>query len=183
MDFIDVLRFLLEIYQKEKVDFAFIGGFALQAAGVTRATSDVDFLILSQDMGKIKPLLIEKGYKLVHESKDSVHFLGETPSLGRLDFLLAHRKYALEMLKRAHMKEGFGGQFKFKVIVPEDIIGLKIQAIANSAHRREKDMPDIKSLLRLHRDKMDMELVREYYQIFDMEPELDKLLKEVSDEA
>jgi hypothetical protein len=180
MDFVTVLQFLFTSFKKEEVDFAFIGGFALQAAGVTRATQDVDFLILAQDAAKIKKTMLAGGYELLHESQDTLNFLGKRPEMGRVDFILAHRKHALEMLKRARIREGFGGRYLFKVLIPEDLIGLKVQAIANSPHRREKDIPDIRALLNLHRTTMDMELVRDYFQIFEMEPELEKLVVEAS---
>jgi hypothetical protein len=177
MDFIAVLDFLLGVFEREKVDFAFIGGFALQAAGVSRATKDLDFMVLAEDGARIKPIMTERGYELLTETPEFLCFIGKTPALGRVDFLLAHRKYSLEMLKNALSVEGFGGKYRYKVVRPEDIIGLKVQAIANDPQRRLQDWPDIQKLLEVHREKMNMVLVRKYFEIFGMEAELDSLLK------
>lgn len=52
MNFALILKFLIENFTREKIDFALIGGFALQAAGVTRITQDIDLLVLSEDSSK-----------------------------------------------------------------------------------------------------------------------------------
>ena len=46
MDFIFVFEYVLKEFQKENIDFAIIGGFALQAHGLARATQDIDFLVV-----------------------------------------------------------------------------------------------------------------------------------------
>jgi hypothetical protein len=59
------------------------------------------------------------------------------------------------------------------------LIGLKIQAIYNDPQNRYLiDGPDIQKLLVLHRDKMDMNLVREYFRIFDKEALLDEWISD-----
>ena len=66
-----------------------------------------------------------------------------------------------------------------KVVVPEDLIGLKLQALANSPDR-DQDRLDIKELLRLHRSRMDMTRVRDYFKIFGKEAELDALVDDLA---
>ena len=51
------------------------------------------------------------------------------------------------MLERAVEREIFDSTIKIKVLRPEDIIGLKLQAMNNDAERKEHDMQDIKSLM------------------------------------
>ncbi|MBU4377356.1 MAG: nucleotidyltransferase, partial [Candidatus Omnitrophica bacterium] len=128
MDFALIFKFLIENLTRKKIDFALIGGFALQAVGVTRTTRDIDLLILSENSPEIKNLMLKHGYQLLHESEDVMNFAGKKFELGRVDFLLAHRKYSIEMLKRADDKPVFGGKFKIKVLKIEDQIGLKVQA-------------------------------------------------------
>lgn len=181
MDFVAVIEFLVSQFQQQKIDFAFIGGFGLQSAGVARSTVDIDMLVLAADAQKVKEIMRAKGYELLHESPEILNFLSQQPQWGRVDFLLAHRQYALTMLKRAKSVEAFGGLRTFKVAAPEDLIGLKVQAVANTPERRDKDMADIRQLLDLRRKTMDMNLVREYFQIFEMEAELDRILKEFPD--
>lgn len=179
MDFILVFKFLLETFQREKIDFALIGGFALQASGVTRTTRDIDLLILSENSRKIKDIMLKHGYKLIHESEDVLNFLSDKIELGRVDFLLAHRKYAIQMLKRAEEKEVIGKEFKIKVLRVEDQIGLKVQSSSNDPQRLHQDMADIEWLIKNNYPKLDIELLREYFRLFDRERELHKIIEEI----
>lgn len=179
MNFILVFKFLLETFKRERADFALIGGFALQAAGITRTTRDIDLLILSENAQKIKDILLRRGYNLIHESEDVLNFSGKKQELGRIDFLLAHRKYTKRMLSRAEEKEAFGGRFKVKVLKAEDLIGLKVQAIANDPGRLNQDMADIKLLIKNNYSTLDMNLLGEYFALFGKEKELASIIKEV----
>lgn len=177
MDFILVFKYLLENFQREKIDFVLIGGFALQAAGITRTTRDIDLLILSEDKEKIKSIMLKAGYKLLHESEEVLNFFSEKIELGKVDFLLAHRKYAIMMLKRAEEKEIFSGKFKIKVIKTEDLIGLKVQSSSNDPTRLPQDMADIELLIKNHFPQLDKSLLREYFRLFNREAELDKIIR------
>ncbi len=179
MDFAGVFAFLIEAFKRENIDFALIGGFALQAVGLTRTTKDIDLLILSDSAEKVKSILLKKGYDLVHESEDVFNFVSKDSELGRIDFLLAHRKYALEMLKRAQEMPVLGGKFKAKVLKIEDLIGLKVQATSNDPQRISQDLVDIKVLIRDNRDSLDMSRIKEYFKLFDRKKELDKIIEEI----
>ena len=177
MYFISVFKFLIENLEREKIDFAIIGGFALQASGIPRATFDIDLLILSEYSNKIKDIMIRHGYELMHESEEVLNFHSKKPELGRVDFILAHRKYSMEMLKRAEKAEIFDGKFKIKVIRPEDQIGLKVQSSSNDPQRLHKDMADIEMLIKNNYPHLDIDLLREYFKLFEREKELDEILK------
>lgn len=180
MDFDLVFKNILESFQKEKVNFAIIGGFALQASGMTnRVTQDIDMLVLIDDQNKVKKIMLSQGFELRYESKDVMNFFGIVPILGRVDFIIAHRKYAIDMLKKAVEKDILDGKFKVKVITIEDQIGFKVQSSTNDRERYEKDMMDIKWLLKSNYPNLNIELVREYFRIFKRESELDKILTEV----
>ena len=181
MDFEKVFTFLLKNFEKYKIHYALMGGFALHAAGYTRATRDIDILILKEDMPKVKNLLLSVGYEVIHESEDVLNFQGMLKELGQIDFLLAHRRYARNMLKRAQECGILKKEFKIKVLIPEDIIGLKIQAMANDPKRHSQDWADIEKILTLHKNKLDKKLLREYFSLFDREKELDKLLQRMND--
>jgi len=76
---------------------------------------------------------------------------------------------------RAVKKPIFIDEFEVKTILPDDLIGLKIQAISNDPKNRYPvDAPDIQKLIMLHREKMDMILVREYFRLFKKEGLLDE---------
>ena len=180
MDFEIVSKLILDSFKKSNVRFALIGGFALHVSGITRATKDIDFLVNKEDMPKVKKLMKEFGYDLIHESEDVSNFWGNLSSLGAIDFLHAHRSYALAMLERAKMKDILNGQFSVKVVIPEDLIGLKVQAIANDIKRYQQDMVDIQSILEVHYKKLDMTLIEEYFNLFGKKDELERILQELN---
>ncbi|MBI5024458.1 MAG: nucleotidyltransferase family protein [Candidatus Omnitrophica bacterium] len=107
MDFAKVLTFLLENFKKHGVRYALMGGFALHAAGYSRAARDIDILILKEDMPKVRKLLLSIGYEVLHESEDIVNFKGALKELGQIDFLLAHRSYTKNMCYRFFKSEEF----------------------------------------------------------------------------
>jgi hypothetical protein len=176
MDFEAVFKLLLENFQKGKIDFALIGGFALTSAGYLRATEDIDFLVAKEDMTKVKNLMLSYGYELLHEDENVSNFLGKTRELGKVDFLHAHRKYARAMLERAQSKEILNGKFEVKVAIPEDLIGLKVQSSSNDPDRYHRDMADIESLIRANYKNLDVDLVKEYFELFDRSDELKQIL-------
>jgi len=179
MNFALIFKFLVENLTREKIDFALMGGFALQAAGVIRTTRDIDLLILSKDSLKIKEIMIKHKYKLLHESEDVLNFAGENFELGRVDFLLAHRKYTLEMLKKAAEESVFDGKFKVKVLRVEDQIGLKVQASSNNPKRAHQDIADVRALIESNYSKLDIALIKEYFSLFKREKDLETILKEI----
>lgn len=179
MDFEAVFKLLIENFQKNNINFAIIGGFALAAAGYTRATKDIDFIVAKEDMPKIKKFMLSYGYDLAYESEDVCNFLGKMKELGRVDFLLAHRTYAKAMLKRAENKGILNGKFNVKVIKPEDLIGLKVQSSSNQPERYHQDMADIESIMQVNYKNLNINLIREYFKLFERESELDQILEKL----
>lgn len=66
------------------------------------------------------------------------------------------------------------------VIRDEELIGLKVQALANQSSR-SRDLDDIRELLRSQRGRLKMQEVREYFALFDRSELLDELLSEIQD--
>lgn len=181
MDFEAVSKLLFTQFKSQNIRFALIGGFALHLAGITRATKDMDFLVRKEDMPKVKELMLTHGYELIHESEDVSNFWSPVKPLGNVDFLHAHRRYAMAMIDRATESEILDGQFKIKVVLPEDIIGLKLQAMVNDPRRALQDMSDIRGIIEINRAKLNMNLVREYFELFGQEAELKKILESLHD--
>ena len=72
-------------------------------------------------------------------------------------------------------------ELRFRTILPEDLIGLKIQAISNDpANRFSVDSPDIQRILQIKIDEIDMELVRMYFELFSKEDLLDEWLDKIN---
>lgn len=153
------------VLEKNGVDHALIGGFALAAYGHHRATVDIDFLADGQKKDLIKTALLSKGFVLNFESDEVLQFSGP----GFIDILLANRPLSQQMLKEAILNQELG----VYIVRAEDIIGLKIQAYKNDPSRELQDKADIQKLLQL--PKLDMNLVKTYADLFQEWNEIEKL--------
>ena len=179
MDFKHTFEIITHSFKKENLKYAIIGGFALEAAGVIRATMDIDLLVLASDKNIIKSVMISNDYELVFESKEVITFIGSNDSLGRVDFLLAHRKYTLAMLERAQKRSVLQGQTEIYVVEPEDLIGLKIQAVANDQQRFIQDMVDIQMILNKKSESLNFDRIKEYFELFDKLDDYNKLIDDM----
>jgi len=177
MDFKSVLSLLLNKFSEENINYALIGGFALGLWGVGKTTVDIDFLVPREDMNEIDGIMREAGYECKYSSENVSQYISPLKVFGEVDFLHAFREASLEMLKRAEQKEIFDEPLKINVLKPEDLIGLKLQAIKNNPQRSQNDMADIESLMNIHARILDLTLLRKYFQIFDMEDLYIKLTK------
>jgi hypothetical protein len=83
------------------------------------------------------------------------------------------------MLTRARVHTPSGTRIKLPVVDAEGIIGLKVQAMSNNPARRDRERDDIRELLTLHGSKVDLALLREYYRAFELEAELEEMLREI----
>jgi predicted nucleotidyltransferase len=181
MNFKKVLKTVIGRLQKKGIDFALSGGLALTTLEIFRFTKDIDLIIPEECKGDIEKIMTDLGYEKQDFSNDEIlSFWSPLKIFGQVDFLLAKRKYTRAMLKRARKIPIFDGTLEVKTLLAEDLIGLKIQALVNDPENRFLvDAPDIQRILHLHKDKMDMGLVREYFQLFNKEALLDEWLATV----
>lgn len=154
---------------------ALIGGLALAAHQVVRATRDVDFLADADDADRLHGILLGLGYRCVHRSEDAANYLRDDEGL---DLLYAHRPVARRLLAEATERTTVMGPLR--VISAEGLIGFKLQALINNPSR-SRDLEDIRALLRAQRGRLNMGEVREYFAMFDREEMLDGLLDEITD--
>lgn len=154
---------------------ALIGGLALAAHQVVRATRDVDFLADAHDADRLHEILLALGYRCVHRSEDAANYLRDDEGL---DLLYAHRPIARRLLSEAIERESVMGPLR--VVSAEGLIGFKLQALVNNPSR-SRDLEDIRALLRAQRGHLNMAEVREYFVMFDRAEMLDGLLDEIAD--
>ncbi len=176
-----VLKILMEKLCAAGIDFVLSGGLALSTMEVSRFTRDIDFIIREEDKEKVEAIMTELGYERQAFSTDEiVSYWSPLEVFGQIDFLVARRTYTRAMMQNADVRPVFDGRLHVNTVRPEDLIGLKVQAICNDPeHRYLIDKPDIQRLLKLHRKKLDMDLVREYFRVFDKEDLLDEWLREI----
>jgi hypothetical protein len=168
MELEKVLEILISEFNKKDVHYAVIGAYALGLWGVPRATVDLDFLVHRDDMGKVEAIMRGLDYEKRYGSENVSQFVSPLKIFGEVDFLHAFRQISTKMLGRAIEKVIFGGKLAVKVLCPEDIIGLKVQAIANDPQRKQRDFEDMKQLARECHEDLDWNVLAEYFTLFDM---------------
>lgn len=144
--------------------------------GVGKTTIDLDFLVNRDDMEKVDNMMKELDYECINKSENVSQYVSHLKVFGEVDFLHAFREASLEMLQRAEEKEIFGNM-RIKVLKPEDIIGLKFQAIKNNPSRKQTDMDDIEQIISIHRDNLDWSLIKKYSKILEIEELYKKIRK------
>lgn len=164
------LREISHALDEAGIDYALIGGVAVNSHGYVRATHDLDILSAIQDEQRLHALLMALGYETLDRRQDiSSYVRGPL----RLDIVHAHRPDALEMLGSA--SDARYADIPIRVISLEGLIGLKVQAF-NDDPRRLRDLDDIMQLVRINRVDLDVAKVRAYFKLFDRETLLDDIL-------
>lgn len=179
MDFQFVLGNVIDGFERVKIRYALMGGFAMGALGAPRATKDLDFLVCRDDLEKLHLLLTSLKYKRIFYSENVSQYEGESIIWGCLDFIHAFRQLGLEMLDRAIEKPIMAGRRMVRILRPEDVIGLKVQAMANTPKRKTRETADIEELIEAHPKDLDWDRVEYFYGLFGLEKELKELKEHV----
>jgi hypothetical protein len=153
---------------------ALIGGFALPYHGVRRATGDIDFLIDHHGDEHLHQALVGHGFTSLHRSPDAANYRVSSPYVP-VDVLYARRAPTIAMLERA---KPLRGAPDIPVIDVEGLIGLKLQAMTNNPARSRHDSADIVELLTYNLHSLDLNLLEQYFGLFDRKDELERFLQE-----
>ena len=157
MDLNRTLNSISRALSSAGIDHALIGGFALAAYGVVRATVDIDLLVDGRMKSKAKAACLKSGFSIVNETGEVLQLSGA----GQVDMVFANREPTQKMLVRASVKL----DFPIKIVLPEDLIGLKIQAYRNDPTREYQDKADIHALMKAN-PGLDLNIVRGYADLF-----------------
>jgi hypothetical protein len=148
---------------------ALIGGLAVVAHQVVRATQDVDFLLQAEAADKVHEALLKLGYQCLYRSENAANYVRNTEGL---DLLYAHRPLARRLLNQASERDTPMGCLR--VVSVEGLMAFKLQAYVNDATRM-RDLDDIRALVQIHRASLDMVQLREYFALFNQQELLDEL--------
>lgn len=177
MDLYQCISQLIARLDQAELRYAVIGGMAMALRGVQRATFDLDFLLMLDDLPAARAVLVAEGYDCVYQSENVSHFQKAGGGLARVDVLHAFRGPSLSMLSRAE-RLPLGESCVLPVVQLEDLIGLKVQAATNDPWRAPGDWSDIGRLL-IHAAEtarpLDWALVQDYLAIFRCEAKLPEL--------
>lgn len=166
----DQIHEALTMFARSGTEPALIGGLAVAAHQVVRATKDVDFLVAAEAAEKVHDALLNLGYQCLYRSENAANYVRGTEGL---DLLYAHRPLARRLLAQATPRETPMG--RLRVISVEGLIGFKLQGFTNDA-TRTRDLDDIRALMQRHRASLDMTELREYFALFNKLDLLNELL-------
>lgn len=164
------LREALSMFAEQGAHPALIGGLAVVAHEVVRATKDVDFLLEAEAADRVHEALLGLGYQCLYRSRDAANYIRGTEGL---DLLYAHRPLARRLLAQALDRDTPMG--RLRVIGLEGLIGFKLQGWVNDP-TRTRDLEDIRALMHRHRLSLNHEELREYFALFQRQELLDELL-------
>ena len=87
-------------------------------------------------------------------------------------------RFIIDDFNRENVRYGLIGGFAMgawgimkstiRVILPEDIIGLKVQAAVNEASRESLEYSDIQLITERFREKLNWVLLKDYFELFNM---------------
>jgi hypothetical protein len=164
------IREALSMFERSGTAPALIGGLAVVAHQVVRATQDVDFLLEAEAADRVHIALLDLGYTCLYRSQDAANYVRNSEGL---DLLYAHRPLARRLLAQASARETPMG--RMRIISIEGLIGFKLQGNVNDS-ARTRDLDDIRALLKIHRASLNMDELREYFALFDKLELLNELL-------
>ncbi len=168
MDLKKISEILVRTFEEREVRYALIGGLALGLWGIRRPTENLNFLVHRDNLDEVDRIMLGLEYEPLMRSENCSRYTSPLAAFGEVDFLHAFRPASLEMLDRARQVEAFDGALTIRVVLPEDLIGLKVQALANDARRRSSDLADIEAILDVHGQTLDWEKIRAYFAIFEL---------------
>jgi len=136
---------------------------------------DLDFLVQRDDLHKLHRVLTTLGYQRYVQTENVSQYRHADGLWGSLDIVHAFRKAALGMLARAKNHPIFGGTQEVRVVNPEDVIGLKVQAMVNDPDRRAQEIADIERIMEQYGQRLDWQRVEEFYELFDLADDAKRL--------
>jgi hypothetical protein len=174
LDFADVLGKVAAFFEREKQPFAVIGAFGLHAYGLSRATTDLDFVTDFAVQAALVPYLESIGYETLHVSTGYSNHLHPVSALGRLDFVYVSGETSRQLFGSARIMTILEG---ILLAVPraEHLAAMKIQAMKNDPQRTFQEMADILFLLRL--PDIDRNEIRGYFEKQGMIDKYDEICK------
>lgn len=162
-DFAKTLRMLLDFFRQNGLDYALIGGFALNAYGLARNTDDIDFLLRNRDAGKVIEFLESIGYETLNRSAAFSNHEHPLAGFSRIDFLYVDGQTADTLFDEVR-EFSILGNYKAPVVKPEHLIALKLFSMSANPSRAALDQEDLIHLLR--QEGLDREEIRSYFQKF-----------------
>jgi hypothetical protein len=141
-----VLQLLMQISEKSHIPLLVIGGYALQAYGVTRQTLDVDVLISETNAREMDAALLHVGYSQVARSEIFARYRHPSIVLADVDILYVDSETARKMSQQA--KPCTMAETSCLVPALSHLVAMKLHAMRTNPQREPRDFADIVELVR-----------------------------------
>lgn len=151
---------------------ALIGGLALHAYGISRATFDLDLVTVREAQDSLVRFLETEGYETLYRSEGFSNHLGRGPEGDRLDFVYVDPETSRKLFPACQPRLELGSRTAL-VPRPEHLVAMKVQAMKNDPKRALQDMADVQELLRL--PGVDLEEARGYFMRAGLHEEFDAI--------
>jgi len=151
---------------------AVVGGLALHAHGITRATFDLDLVTEAAAQTGLIGFLENEGYQTLHRSAAYSNHLHADPARGRLDLIYVDPETSRRLFSGCRPRLALGARTAL-VPRPEHLVAMKVQAIRNDRTRALQDLADVLSLLRL--PEVDRTEARGYFERAGLTEEWDEV--------
>lgn len=166
MDLPTATKLPFEFFANQNRKFAIVGGYALLAHGIQRATFDLDLLTTVDLQERFIDFLEENGYETLHRSTGFSNHLHPNLQLGRLDIVYVDDQTATKIFQDSTVREIFPS-ISALVPKPGHLIAMKVRAIKNDPVRQLQDLADIQKLA--HLPNVDRTEVHDYFKALDLE--------------
>lgn len=176
MNFSRVIDELAGFLDRENVRFALAGAFALHAYGLSRATSDLDFVTEAHVRRSLVAFLESLGYETLYSSPGYSNHLHPEAGMGRVDLIYVEGETARKLFESPGASLRLGGH-DLSVPRPEHIAAMKVHAMKNDPGRTLQEMADIRFLLQL--DGVDETEIRDYFERAGLREKFDEIKRSI----
>jgi hypothetical protein len=176
MNFPKVIHEIAGFMHRENVRFALAGAFALHAYGLSRATSDLDFVTEATARQRLVTFLESLGYETLYSSPGYSNHLHPEAAMGRVDLIYVEGETARRLFDAAGTSFRLGGH-ELPVPRAEHLGAMKVHAMKNDPGRALQEMADIRFLLQL--DGVDEEEIRGYFEKAGLEEKFHEIKRSI----
>lgn len=174
MDYRSVAYRIKAFFDERGGQYAVIGGFALLAHGIERATFDLDFVTERELQAELIQFLEDEGYETLHRSMGYSNHLHPSNDLGRIDFVYVDEETARKLFAEARQKTILDS-VEVLVPKPEHLAAMKIRALKNDPSRQQQEILDIARLAEL--PGTNKSEIRGYFEALDLAELYDQHLR------
>jgi hypothetical protein len=176
LNFPKVIELVVGFLEGKGSPFALVGGLALQAYGVSRATFDLDLVLVADDQEVVLKHMESLGYETLHASSAFSNHVHPDAELGRVDFIYVDSHTSHRLLGPDSVRLTLSGR-TLPVPKPEHLVAMKVHAMKNDPSRGFREKADIQALWRAH--GLDEHEVQRYFHRAGMEAAFDELKKSI----